>query len=82
MTLRVVDRLQLVEVEDHERERPRVATAARNLGVEVLDERTPVEQVRQGIVVREEPHLLELFRRVQRGRRLVREHAQRLQALG
>ena len=82
VALGVVDGLQLVQVEDHERERPCVPTAARDLGVEVLDERAPVEQVRQGIMVGEEAHLLELFRRVQGGRRLVREHAQRLQALG
>ena len=82
MTLRVVDGLELVQVEDDERERPGVTTAARDLCVEMLDERAPVEQVRERIVVGQEAHLLELLGGVQRRRRLVREHTQRLQALG
>src|SRR5262249_4984026 len=44
MALRVVDDLQLVEVEDDERERPVVPPAARDLGVEVLYERAAVEE--------------------------------------
>src|SRR5206468_4099714 len=39
VSVRVVQGLQLVEVEDHERERTFVAAAARDLGVEVLHER-------------------------------------------
>ena len=71
MALGVVHGLQLVEVEDHQRERSLVTPAPGDLGVELLNERASVEQVRERIVVGEETHLFELLGRVHRGRRLV-----------
>ena len=65
----------------HEAERALVADRARDLGVEPLDERAPVEQARQRVVVGEEAQLALVRRGDDRGGGLVREDAQRLQLL-
>ena len=54
----VVQLLEAVEVAEDEAERAPVARRARDLAVEPLDERAPVEQARQRIVVGEEAQLV------------------------
>ena len=75
----VVQLLEAVQVAQHQRERPVVAARAGGLVAEPAGERAAVEQARQRVVLGEVAHLLEVVRRVDRGRRLVGEHAQRLQ---
>ena len=58
VTLRVVDLLEMVDVEDHERERLAGRTLPREHRVEMLVERPPVRQTGQGIAAAElcSPH--------------------------
>src|SRR5258708_35907966 len=77
----VVERLELVEIAEDEREGMAVAVSARRFGLELSDERAPVGKLRQRIVVGAELQLLEARGRIERGRRLRREQAQRLQLL-
>jgi hypothetical protein len=81
MTEAVVELLETVEVAEHERERALVARRARSLAVEPLDERAPVQQPRQRVVVGKEPQLVLVRRGDDRGGCLVREDAERLQLL-
>ena len=75
----VVDLLEVVEVEEHEGESAILRTFARVL--QFAQERAPVQQAREGIVVGEEAGLGELGRDGQRLHRVVREHPQRLEPL-
>ncbi len=77
----VVQLLEAVEVAEHEPERALVARGARHLAVEPHDERAPVEEPRQRIVIGEEPQLVLVRRRDDRGGSLVREDPQRLELL-
>ena len=54
----VVQLLEVVEVAEHEPERTAVPRGTRDLTVEALDERAPVEQPREWVVVGEETHLV------------------------
>ena len=78
VTRAVVQLLELVEVAQDERERVAVAHGTRRLLFELADERAPVRQPRQRIVVGEEPQLLEARRGLERRGGLVREQPQRL----
>ena len=80
MAAPVVDLLEPVDVADEQREPPSVAIGAGCLELELAHEAAPVPQPRERVVVGQELHLLELRGGVQRGRRLVGEHAQGLQA--
>src|SRR6266511_2089948 len=81
MSCTVVQLLELIEVAQHERERVAVALRPQRLRLELANERTPVRQTCQRIVVREELELLEPRRRLERRGCLVREQAQRLHLL-
>ena len=81
MAVAVVDLLEPVQVEHDQREWAPVAARPSDFGVEVADERAPVQEVRERVVIRQEPELRELVRGRERRRRLVREDPQRLQAL-
>ena len=78
MAVSVVQGLEPVEVEHDQGERPADPGCLRELALEFAHERTPVRQLRQGIVVGEIAHLLELRRQCQGARRLVGEDSQRL----
>src|SRR6266566_1500148 len=81
MTKAVVELLETVEVAEHERERALVARRARRLAVEPLDERAPVQQPRERIVVGQKPKLVPVRRGDDRGRSLVGEDPERLELL-
>ena len=75
----VVQLLEAVEVAEHEAEDVAVAHRPRDLAVEPLDERPPVEQARERVVVGEEAHLAPVRGGDDRRRGLVREDAERLE---
>ena len=79
MPVPVVQLLEAVQVAQHQRERPVVAAGAGGFVGQPARERAAVEQMRQRVVLGQVAHLFEVVRCVDRGRRLVGEHAQRLQ---
>ena len=72
---RVVDALEVVEVADQQRDR----AAAGDGGLHARLEAAAVAQARQRVVLGEVAHPGQLVRRLDRGRRLVGERAQRLE---
>src|SRR6266851_5165926 len=79
--MRVVQYLQIVEVEQKQCERPAIPLASSDLYLELTHKGAAIEQVRQRIVIGEKPHLCELLSSEKRRRRLVREQTQRLKTI-
>src|SRR5262249_34524430 len=76
VSMQVVDLLEVVDIEEDERERRQQLRAGR-LG-QLLQQRAPVRQPCQRVVFGEEARLLELRRDRERLHRVVGENAQRL----
>ena len=78
----VVELLEAVEIRDHEPKVALVANGPRDLALEAGDERAPVEQARERIVVGEEPQFPEMPAGDERSGRIVGEDPERLEAVG
>ena len=64
----VVDLLEAVEVAEDERQRDALPLAPRELGLEAMHERAPIQESRERVALRERAHLLELPQRLERRR--------------
>ena len=82
MALAVVQLLEPVEVADHQRERVAVAAGPVDLGLQLADERAPVQQAGEWVMVGQEAQLVHASGQGQCRRGLIGEEPQGLQSPG
>ena len=82
MPVAVVELLEVVEIRHDEAEGAAVTHRPRDLALEAVDERAPVEEPREWVVVGEEAKLAEMPARHERGGGVVGEDPQSLEAVG